>query len=175
MIALLLTGCGIFQNRGSGVNSDENAKICWTYLRSMGCSEQAAAAILGNIKQESDFDPGAHEKNGGIGRGICQWSVGERFENLVTFAEDRGQAWDNINVQLEFLWSELSGGNPTTTYLLERDYGGLANFVNTTDIDWATVAFEKSYLRSADWENNPRGVENRLRYAHRYYEMFVGR
>lgn len=153
----------------SDFSGSTNAEIVWNFLRSKGCSEAAAAGIMGNLQQESGMDPTLYQ-SGGPGRGLCQWEEGsDRFENLKSMASSMGKEWTDIEPQLEFLWYELSGGEATCKYILNRDYGGFNNFINTTDVRWATLAFEKSYERAG----TPM-MANRYRYAESYYNQFAG-
>lgn len=79
----------------------------WNFLRSKGLNEKSCSAIMGNIQQESGFNPDIVEGGTGIGYGLCQWSYGRRTQ-LEAYGTD-------IEHQLEFLWSELTGENTDIT------------------------------------------------------------
>lgn len=79
----------------------------WNFLRNNCLSEKASASIMGNIYAESGFDTKLVEVGNGIGFGLCQWSY-ERRTQLESYGTD-------LNHQLEFLWSELTGDNTSTT------------------------------------------------------------
>lgn len=153
-------------------SGDTNAEIAYHYFRSMGCTPEAAVGILGNLKVESgpsEIDPNRYQDNGGPGRGICQWEVGGgRFEALAARAEAEGKQWNDLEVQLEFLWYELNGGEATCTYIMNRDYGGIENFKNATDIAWAVEAFEYSFERAG-----VPAIEERITYAQEFYAQFA--
>jgi hypothetical protein len=79
----------------------------WNYLRSKGLNENSTAAVMGNIYAESGFDPNLVEVGNSIGYGLCQWSYGRRSQ-LESYGTD-------LNHQLDFLWSELTGQNISVT------------------------------------------------------------
>jgi hypothetical protein len=94
---------------------------------------------VGNLDQESNDDPNAVQQ-GGPGRGIAQWSVGGRWDtatndNVLWYASKQGEASSSLQLQLEFIWYEL------TTF---PEYG-LAALQKTTDVTNATVAFETDF------------------------------
>lgn len=126
-------GCGIntiTQNPGSGsgkgsqggpnggcgsTNAEENKKQVWNFLKSKGLNDGAAAGIMGNMEQESGFMPTA-DNNKTMGfvdstgrgcRGIVQWCH-ERNEDLDSFAAERGQSWDCLGTQLDYMWYEMT-------------------------------------------------------------------
>lgn len=146
-----------------------NAEIAWNYFISMGCNEYAAAGILGNLQQESPgIIPTMAQSGGGSGRGIAQWTFGsDRWNGLVSFAVNQGKDWTDLNIQLQYIWYELNGGDSMTAVILNRSYGGITGFKNAKSITWAVEAFEKSYERA--------GVPNmsaRIQNANYYYDLF---
>lgn len=150
-------------------SGNTNDEIAYNYLRSMGCTREAAVSVVANLKAESGVDPNCYQYGGGPGRGICQWEVGGgRYEALVERAESEGKQWNDLEVQLEFMWYEFTGGDATCRYILNRDYGGIENFKNSTDIAWAVEAFERSFERAG----SP-AIERRTAYALEYYEQFA--
>jgi len=149
------------------LSGSTNSEIAWNYFISMGCNEYATAGILGNLRQESQINP-TSEQSGGPGRGIAQWEVGsDRYNALLTWAAGRGEEWTSMEIQLEFLWHELNGGETTCFLLLNRNYGGISGFKNAESIEWAVEAFEKSFERAG----SPM-MENRIQYANEYYELY---
>ena len=138
-------------------NLEGNCLVICQFLREKGLPDVAIAAICGNIFGESGYRPDAieYDENGTTleGRGICQWSFGRR-ENLFNFAKSKGKEWTDIQVQLEFLWMEL-----TTSYDLE----GLKA---QTDVEKATIFFHDDFERSAAGCG-----QNRIDEAKRVYEQ----
>lgn len=152
----------------SDFEGDTNEEITWNFLRGKGFSPESTAGIMGNLKQESGLDPKCYQYGGGPGRGIAQWTVGSnRFQNLESRATSMGTTWDTLEPQLEHLYFELNGGEATTVFILNRDYGGLAGFKAMTDVNKATLAFEKAFERAGI-----PAMENRYKYANEYYNRY---
>lgn len=152
----------------------EVSEQVWNYFRSLGFSEQATAGIMGNMYQESRMNPTALQNGVGPAAGICQWERygvrNSRWGNLQAYAQSQGKSWTDLKCQLDFLMMELNGGDSTTKAIMDRDYGGLNNFKNATDINWAVEAFERSFERA--------GIPNmqaRYTQANAYYAMYHGR
>lgn len=151
------------------LTGEENAEIAWNYFISQGCNEYAAAGILGNLEQESPgIVPTMAQLEGGLGRGIAQWEINSsRWNGLLAFAQQQGKDWTSLEVQLQYIWYELNGGDSTTAYILVKRYGGITSFKNAESIQWAVEAFEKSFERA--------GIPNlsgRIENANYYYNLF---
>lgn len=109
-----VTDCSCGEGDGGGgpgtvqlTGSDNQTKI-WNYLvREMGLSNKQAAGIMGNIWQESKYDPKALNPSSGA-YGIIQWYQG-RLDALKNFASGKGKEASDIGVQLEFMKKELEG------------------------------------------------------------------
>ena len=86
------------------LKGSDNAEQIWNWLVGQGMSNQAAAGIMGNMKQESGFEPRIIQggeladdcpassydgPEGAVGYGLCQWT-GSRSKNLVAFAAAKG-------------------------------------------------------------------------------------
>jgi hypothetical protein len=115
-----------------------NPKTAFNFFVSKGLTEIQAAAIVGNLMQESNVMPTAVQP-GGVGRGIAQWSVGGRFnsgsKSLTAFADARGVSKWALTTQLDFIWYELAtvGGY------------GLPQIRAATTISAAVTAFQNKY------------------------------
>lgn len=129
------------------------------YFRGKGLSNVSIAAIMGNIAQESGFDPACNQSGGGPGRGLFQWEVGGRFESLLAFAAAQGGSWTDVGIQLDFMWGEAPGMFDTYSGFLHV-YGtgavaGLGRHMSFEQwcaidgIDWATEAFERVFTRAS--------------------------
>jgi hypothetical protein len=111
-----------------------NDKAAFDFFIAKGLTNFQAAGIVGNLDQESGVDP-ASVQSGGPGRGIAQWSVGGRWDtsandNATSYAASQNEARSSLNLQLEFIWYELSN----FSY-------GLAGLRATTNVTDATVEF----------------------------------
>ncbi|MDB5177168.1 MAG: phage tail tape measure protein [Candidatus Saccharibacteria bacterium] len=94
-------GCG--DKTGSQANKDQ----VWSFLKSKGLSDNAAAGIMGNIQGESGFNPSI--ANGGGCIGIVQWC--DRAGAEKDFAAQKGTSWDCLGTQLEYVWKELDNSS----------------------------------------------------------------
>jgi hypothetical protein len=117
-----------------------NDKPAYDYFVTKGLTNFQAAAVVGNLDQESGVDPTISQFGGGPGRGIAQWSTGGRWDkmsgdNLVAYAAMQGLPTNSLAVQLDFIWYELE------TF---PQYG-LAKLQATTNVTDATQVFEDDY------------------------------
>jgi hypothetical protein len=80
----------------------------------MGLTPAAAAGILGNLQQESGFNPHALG-DGGTSYGIVQWH-NERWNDLKNFSSNHGLDSTTLEAQLQFMAHELSSGKYPSTW-----------------------------------------------------------
>jgi hypothetical protein len=118
----------------------ENDKLAYDYFRAKGLTNFQAAGVVGNLDQESGIDPTISQFGGGPGRGIAQWSAGGRWDtadgdNVLAFAAEHGQSEYSLELQLDFIWYEL------TTF---PEYG-LEELQATDNLADATQVFEDKY------------------------------
>lgn len=132
----------------SSVAGNSNEEKVWNYFKTKGFSDQAVAGILGNLKQESGVDPTKKQSGGGPGRGLMQWEVGGRWDTLTKYAKDSGRDPYALETQLDYMWKEMNGGDPTGVNILKNKYGGLDALKNTKSTKFATEAFEDSFERA---------------------------
>jgi hypothetical protein len=157
-----LDGCGqnpdveggdITVNEGS--SNIETAYNFFTDKTGPGLSTMQAAAIIGNMEQESG--PGLRPKavNSSSGAtGIAQW-LGGRLNNLKKYAADHnGDYWD-IKVQLSFLWYEVTQGS-------EKVFGAVAALKGASNIQDAVTQWELKFERAGVAEAN---IPQRVTYA----------
>lgn len=165
--------------RYATLNSN-NARYIFDFFRRQGLSEIQAAAFVGVLYGESHLDPRAIEAGtfGGIryggsldeaprlpssqvqpGYGIAQWS-GPRRTALISYAEDHGWSSGNIDVQMDFLWHEL------TTY----SYYGLGDLREATSLHDAVKVLIWQFERPYDKEGQ---TIIREQYARDYYNDFA--
>jgi hypothetical protein len=116
-----------------------NDQPAFEYFVDKGLTEVQAAGIVGNLDQESGVDPTIEQFGGGPGRGIAQWSVGGRWDtdpndNVVDFAAASGREPKTLDVQLDFIWFELT----TIGY-------GYDDLKNATTVEAAVNAFMSKY------------------------------
>ncbi|MFM9413346.1 phage tail tip lysozyme [Peptococcus simiae] len=129
-----------------------NAERIWNAFRKMGYSAAATAGIMGNIWRESGFNPTIAETgNTGHGRGLCQWDVRNRWQNLIQWASAKGLDYRSIEAQCGFVDYELKSGG--LAYWLNK-HGSLEQFKQARDPAWAVAwfydVFERGLRRDSD-------------------------
>jgi hypothetical protein len=145
LLALLLVVFGCSDN-GAGEPTGQSAaalntndKAAFDFFVAKGVTNFQSAGIVGNLDQESNVDPTAVQ-SGGPGRGIAQWSTGGRWDtdtndNAQWYATKQGESVWSLQLQLEFIWYEL------TTF---SGYG-LSSLKATTNVTNATIVFETDF------------------------------
>ena len=141
-----LAGCVIDQPAGSQQNPVQvapatafaNDQAAFDYFIGKGLTNFQAAGIVGNLDQESGVNPDSVQA-GGPGRGIAQWSVGGRWDtspndNVEEYAAGQGESMTSLDLQLQFIWYELTN--------IGYGYSTLKATTNVTD---ATIAFMDDY------------------------------
>jgi len=116
-----------------------NDQAAFDFFVMKGLTDFQAAGIVGNLDQESGVDPTIAQYGGGPGRGIAQWSVGGRWDtsandNVLDYAAQKGEGAKTLNLQLEFIWYEMTN--------IGYGYSALKATTNVTD---ATIAFMDKY------------------------------
>lgn len=115
-----------------------NDQPAFNFFVAKGLTPFQAAGIVGNLDQESGVNPNSVQ-SGGPGRGIAQWSVGGRWDtstgdNATAYAASQGENLHSLNLQLEFIWYELT----TKGY-------GFTQLKATTNVTDATIVFMQKY------------------------------
>lgn len=135
-----------------------NSRAAFDYYVSQGLEPHQAAGIVGNLQGESGQELNPLAVNPGDGRdgsdsiGIAQWN-GTRAQALKEFAASKGVPWSDLNIQLEFLHSELKGPEKSA-------FNRLMAAATPEEAGQAMLAFE----RPKNW-NVPGAHPERARYA----------
>src|SRR5439155_23036811 len=116
-----------------------NDQPAYQFFVNKGLTSFQAAGIVGNLDQESGVNPASVQFGGGPGRGIAQWSTGGRWDtsnkdNVLWYAGTKGESSGSLNLQLEFIWYELT----TFGY-------GFSQLKASTNLTDATLAFMNKY------------------------------
>lgn len=109
-----------------------NEKYIWEYLMGKIGNAYGVAAVMGNLMAESslspvcatslkragydsitqyiaDSDSGKHDfAHDGVAFGLAQWCYYSRKQAFLDYAKKLGGSVSAINVQLEYLWKEMS-------------------------------------------------------------------
>ena len=125
------------------------AQYLYQGLMARGFNAAQASALVGNMKQESEWNPSApNPKEGGLG--LLQWRE-DRKDALFNFAEVTGRSPVSPDTQMDFIVHEMRGS--------EAQNAGA--FLSAQDIQTANQALH-GYIRYGD---NTEPV--RLQYAQR--------
>lgn len=171
-------------NSIDGIYGGNAQEKVWYALRKAGFSEEASAGVLGNIQNESGFDPSLIEGGSGIGFGLIQWSFGRRTQ-MEAYAASKGASASDIDIQIEFLIAELTPGGGAgghASYQLSGQsssaYDGRSynanDFKNASTPETASVAFMALFERPS-YDPSINHMDRRKADARKYYEEFKGR
>lgn len=165
-----LFNCELISGSSGVIAGSEITEQVWNYLRSAGVPAVQVAGIMGNIQAESDFRPDLIEHGNGIGFGLCQWSYGRRTA-LENFAASKGKSPGDLEIQLEFLLTELGPSNFNSYYTGENNY---KRFMEATDPETA------AYYFMWGWERPNKSaalasLNKRQTAARTYYDSYVDR
>jgi len=117
------------------IGCSTNAAVAFDFLVGKGLSLAQAAGVVGNLQFESGLDPAlaVMDTNNKMSRGIAMWQP-DRWQKLLSFADGRNPL--SLDVQLEFLWSELQTN-------------GLSDLRTATQPQDAAVIFQNQFERPA--------------------------
>lgn len=127
-----------------------NVDIIAAYFRQRGWTDNAIAALCGNMDIESYINPNQFEigsayDNTNYGFGLVQWTSDSR-RDFVSWA---GADWEtNYNKQLDRIMYELNGGYIQWIPVAAYNYMTFQEFsVSTATPEYLVMAFEYSYER----------------------------
>lgn len=175
------------------IGSTNEQKI-WNYLKSKGLNDYGIAGMMGNLFAESGLKPTnlqqTYEKSLGhsddsytkavddgtytnfvkdkAGYGLAQWTYWSRKQNLLQFAKAEGKSIGDLEMQLDFLWKELSEG-----------YKSILNTLKTaTSVRQASDAVLVSYERPAviingTEEQKEETKKKRAGFGQKYFDKYA--
>ncbi len=113
-------------------------------LMQRGLPQHVAEAFVMNFDDESGLNPGINEQNPIVagsrgGFGLAQWT-GPRRRELEAFAQQQGKPVDDLDMQLDFLMTELQGS--------ER--AAAQDILGAQDAGSAAAAIVNKFLRPAE-------------------------
>lgn len=168
------------------VGSSNQEKI-WNYLYSKIGNAFGVAGLMGNLYAESALNPKnlqnsyetklgytdatytAAVDNGSYtnfvkdsaGYGLAQWTYWSRKQNLLSYAQSAGASIGDLEMQLGFLYKELSEGYKTVLNTLK----------NATSVLDASNAALTGYEKPADQSTSVQ--TKRASYGQKYYELYA--
>ena len=164
-----------------------NEEKIWNYLVGKGLSKAGAAGLMGNLNAESALNPknlqNSYERTLGYtddsytaavdsgsygnfvhdsaGYGLAQWTYWSRKQNMLAFARAAGKSIGDLEMQLDFLYKELSEG-----------YRGVLNTLKTTgSVRAASDSVLLNYERPADQSEAVK--TKRAGYGQSYYNKYA--
>ena len=167
----------------------DNTEKIWKYLKSKGLNDYGAAGLMGNLYAESGLNPknlqNSYEKKLGYtdaqytaavdngkyknfvrdsaGYGLAQWTYWSRKQALIDFCKTAGTSIGDLDMQLNFLWKELSDG-----------YRGVINvLMNATSVIEASNTVLLQFERPADQSASVQ--LKRAEYGQAYYDKYANR
>lgn len=166
-----------------------NAAYIYCYLRNQDWSDEAVFGLLGNIQQESGFNPGIWQSldNTKMGYGIVQFSPPTKFFSWAGIADSASankMASDNpqklMELQLRYL---LASAQPGQGIWLANDramtvYGSpylmaFSDFAQSNNpVSELALVFHGHYERSSD---NAEMLKERIGYAEHLYQLFINK
>ena len=167
----------------------DNTEKIWKYLKSKGLNDYGAAGLMGNLYAESGLNPknlqNSYEKKLGYtdaqytaavdngkyknfvkdsaGYGLAQWTYWSRKQALIDFCKTAGTSIGDLDMQLNFLWKELSDG-----------YRGVINvLMNATSVIEASNTVLLQFERPADQSTSVQ--LKRAEYGQAYYDKYANK
>ena len=139
------------------------------FFLEQGMSLEGVAAILGNIQQECNFDASAVSSADYYGgyHGLCQWGnykgdPNGRFAQLEKLAKREGKDWTNVDIQLKFIWKELTTGG----YVSVKN-----DLMNANDVKKAAKKFAKDYEKCLNADGTIQELDKRQKYAEEWLKQ----
>lgn len=160
----------------SQVEQEANARYIALYLLKAGWSKQAIAALLGNIQEESQMNPGAwQDKNNSGGYGLVQWDPASKFLNYAFKGRTPEQQIQDanylavknpkklMNLQLEYLLKTMQPGagewapdNAIDRYGANKKFSYNEFITSNSTIEELTEVFVTHYERPKAYDRKPK-------------------
>lgn len=155
-----------------------NEKVIWDYIFNKCKNPYGTAAMMGNLMAESSLNPAcvtgvkdpeyiqkadagtidfAHD---GHAFGLVQWCFRTRKQGLLDYAKSKGVSIGDVNMQLEYMWKEISESYKTV-------YNAI---VNATDIRESSDVIMLKYEKPANTSEAMK--QKRAAYGQKFYDMF---
>lgn len=136
-------------------STDGRIEFAMDFFIGRGFTKEAAAGIVGNLIAESGVNPKSEQYGGGPGRGIAQWSVDQRWQTYLKFANNRKLDPLDLEAQLRFIIHEMPS-----------QMGESAKTIKTmTDSTAAAKLFMDKYERPGkpNWDKRVADTDRALR------------
>ena len=160
----------------------------WNFLKGKGLNDFATAGIMGNLYAESGLssinlenyyesslgmtdeeytaavDNGSYDNfiHDSAGYGLAQWTYWSRKQGLLELAKSKSVSIGNIDMQLEYLWSEM-----------QSYHGMMVKLKDATSVEDATSVFMLEFERPADQSGEAQ--QGRVNFSQSFYGRYAGR
>lgn len=137
----------------------------YNFLLSKGVPAAGAAAVLGNIQEESNFDATVVNSIGCAG--LCQWKD-DRLTGLKNWAKSKQTNWTDVDTQLEYMWSELEFSYPSVK-------NKIMGTISENDIEYATWYWGRYYevfFVGSNFNTTKYNTAQRYEYALQWYNQY---
>ena len=161
----------------------------WNYLLDKIQNEYGVAGVMGNLYAESAFNPinlqNSYEKKlkmsdivyttavdrgtytnfakDKAGYGLCQWAYWSRKEKLLQKAKSKGVSIGDLELQLDFLYEELSTSYRSVLVVLKT----------AKSVSEASKSFMLGFERPAN--KTLANQKKRAEYCEKYYSEYAGK
>lgn len=168
------------------LNGNSNEEKIWNFFSNKGLNDFGIAGLMGNIYAESGLVPtnlqNTYEKSLGYsdseytkavdngsyknfvkdaaGYGLCQWTYWSRKQNLLNYAKYKSKSIGDLEMQLNFLYKELSENYSSILSVLK----------NATSILQASNEVLTKFEKPADQSDSVK--TKRANYGKVYYDKF---
>lgn len=150
-----------FVNGEIGSMRNEASDRIWTYMKQNGWTDQATAALMGNIYNECSMN---YRANGKQDIGIVQWtdnSQVKRKTKYIQWATSNGYDPLDLEAQLKYLFKEPHHGDT------------VRKMANKTDLVEATRYFIEHYEMYKNYMTDEKERNERINAARNYYNYYT--
>jgi hypothetical protein len=151
------------EKAAENIPGSNNAEKVWNFFKSKQLSDIAVAGIMGNVDDESTFNPRARGKgmgpNGTDAIGLFQWGEKARWASLVAWAQkEKRDPW-SVDTQLRYAWHEMGTTESSTLPALRA----------------AKTPSEAAELFRRKFERGSGGIPDRKILAEKWYKKYKGK
>ena len=165
-------------------------KVIWDYFKAKGLNDFGIAGLMGNLYAESGLKPtnlqNTYEKKLGYtdaeytaavdqgkysnfvkdsaGYGLAQWTYWSRKQNLLNSANSKNKSIGDLNMQLDFLYKELSEGYKNSVLKVLCEAKSVLEASNSV-----LLKFERPADQSETVQNK------RASYGQKYYDQYAAK
>lgn len=140
----------------AAAGNGEYIEQAYDFFTSKGLSTMHAAAIIGNLEQESGPGIRPTAVNGIGATGSAQW-LGGRKDKLISMTADwardmdppiKGEPWKNFGLQLRYLWWEVSSDKSAE----KQAFNALGKLKSAKTLPEAVEKWERAFERAGEHE-----------------------